>query len=346
MSSLDDLTFLIPPLWEKEWKETIDEAEGVDKQLLLFQAHLANMLKTLKDCRITPERLAWFSLWSKTFLALDGARSALVRDSEYILHMLARASFENLLHARTVMEPDFRLYKPASTFLESETVKKSEEEIWGDVADRLRGYAAWCLWSDKQFYEELLKKDTLDKVWDPMPAFKIKNDPTKRVMHESLFGPLDIETDSDRLQEERAEYEQEFRKSLDRVGSWLKHPELKGWGEKLTRKPKTNFFALCGVKNGKVPKRLENLGLGFAYASYMQGSMLIHGSTLDSLYCNMEGKKLMPKFFGEKKRVELLASEIGDSCNQVILLLVLMQKNLWPEEKKVTVSNNENTLLL
>jgi hypothetical protein len=75
MSSLQDFTFSIAPLWEKEWANAIEQAEGADKRLLVLQARLANLLKNIEDCSITPERLAWVSFWSKAFLALDDARN-------------------------------------------------------------------------------------------------------------------------------------------------------------------------------------------------------------------------------------------------------------------------------
>ena len=108
--NLEHMTLYIYPLWEKDWNGAIQNAAGVEKTLLKIQAEVANLLRQVNDERVTFARLAWLNLWTKAFAALDGTVCALSKNSLYVLRMVARASFEQLLHTKSIIEPILKLY--------------------------------------------------------------------------------------------------------------------------------------------------------------------------------------------------------------------------------------------
>jgi hypothetical protein len=62
--------------------------------------------------------------------------------------------------------------------------------------------------------------------------------------------------------------------------------------------------------------------------------MVLHGSTLDSLYIKLNGNMLTPAFFGRKEGVNRLAGQIEDSCNSITVLLIFMQEHLWSIQRE------------
>lgn len=338
MPTFEDFSFIINPLWEKEWSEAFAEAQGADKQLIALQGSLANMLKRINNVAVNAERLAWFGLWTKTFAVLDGARAALARNSQYVLQMLSRLTFESVLHIRTICEPVSKLCELKSTAFKTKISEQALQRGWNDAIERMRAYTAWCLWNDRQFYQELIDERTLNEVWNPNPARDIANDPEKLAIHETLFGPLGVEINTDELKKGRSKQKRQLRLNLDRVEAWLNHSDIQPWFTKLNelkeRPPhKTSFFALVNETEESISKRLQSVKLRFAYASYMQGSMIIHGSTLDKLF-HIADDKLVPLFFGIDDQAEALAIDVGKDCKQIMIILILLQEHLWNDNDR------------
>ena len=223
--NLEHMTLYIYPLWEKDWNGAIQNAAGVEKTLLKIQAQAANLLRQVNDEKVTFARLAWLNLWTKAFAALDGTVCALSsKNPLYVLRMVARASFEQLLHTQSIIEP-----------------KKDRE---GESFKRLEAYAAWCIWKDQDFYERRACPKTLDEVWDPNPAQQIAFDLKSLEAHEAIYGQLDITMDERELKKGRLRQQDEFQHRLHRIRTWLNHTDLKPWHEKLKEYKKKNVTFL------------------------------------------------------------------------------------------------------
>jgi hypothetical protein len=72
---------MIPELWKQGWDDAIRKSEGVEQSIIIAQARAANLLKEIKDKTVTPQSLAWITLWTKCFSLLDGAYAAMSRNS-------------------------------------------------------------------------------------------------------------------------------------------------------------------------------------------------------------------------------------------------------------------------
>ena len=70
----EDLTLVIPRLWDKPWPELIEDAEGLDRDFLVAQSRYAVLLSRFSAAPVTPERVAWLSVWSRRFGAITGGR--------------------------------------------------------------------------------------------------------------------------------------------------------------------------------------------------------------------------------------------------------------------------------
>ena len=314
MIPLQSVSFYIPRLWEKDWSDAISNTQGVDQQLLVYQARAASLLEKINDFKATPERLGWLSLWTKTFVMLDGAQRALESWSEYVLQLLERAAFESVIHVHTILEP-------------------GGSGAWDEVIERMRAHTAWCLWNDKGLYKELLDPQTQQGIWDQAPTLEIVNDLDERAMYERLFGPLEVEEQYALRRKQRQQVYQGDQ-AKRRVETWLAHPDLQLWTQRLesASRPIRSFFELLG-ENPSIPRRLSGLGMCFAYHTYKKGSLFTHGSTIDGLMY-FHDDLLTPKFVSTEDSMEILAGNVGSSCDQAIFGLGLLQMQIWSNEEQ------------
>ena len=77
-------------------------------------------------------------------------------------------------------------------------------------------------------------------------------------------------------------------------------------------------------------KSLEGLDLSFGYPVYSEGSMVIHGSSIDQ-FIHFGDNSVTPIFIAADDEIAQKAEEVGSNCNQVILLLYFLNKLLWPQ---------------
>jgi hypothetical protein len=324
------MSFHIPKLWERNWAEAVESAEEPEKTIIHIQKRAAFILKDLEQFQVTFARLAWLNIWSKTFSALDGVLCALAKDSIYLLRMLKRTTFELQLHLFTIMKPMLDLYEHKQEPITAQ-IKKEKETA---SINRLEAYASWCIWNDSLHYNKIVNPDTLEAVWDAEPATKILNDPDSRLLWEAVFGKLDIETNNRELKKGRLIQQDEGYHRIHRFETWLNHPVLASWHEKLKslagpkRKNFITFFSIIGENPMRVPKGMENLEISFAYPLYNEGSLAIHGSSLDQ-FLYLGETKVIPLFTGQSEDTFFAAQQIGQLCNQILVGLFLLEKRVW-----------------
>lgn len=330
---LKRLTFDIPNLWDRNWSEAIESEEEPKKTILLIQRRAVLILKNIENFQMTFARIAWLNIWSKTFSALDGTLCALAKDSIYLLRILTRTTFELELHLRMIMEPVLDPYdeRKGSVLAQS----KKEQEVAS--TSRLEGYACWCIWCDRIHYKNILKQDTLNAVWDPGPVFKILSDSDALLVHEATFGKLDVEKNEWELKKGRLIQQDVGYHRIHRLEAWLNHPVLVSWHEKLKtlagreEKNFVTFFSLVGKDKMGVPKGLEYLELAFVYPVYNEGSLAIHGSTLDQ-FLHIGETTIIPLVIGQPNELSSVAWQIGQMCNRIIVGLSLLQAHVWAND--------------
>lgn len=327
---LERMTFIIPNLWDKNWADAIESAGEPERTIIHIQRRAALILKDSKDFQVTFARLAWLNIWSKTFSALDGTLCALAKDSIYLLRILTRTTFELELHLLMILKPVLDLYERGQSSVPAQS-KKEKEAV---SIRRLEAYAGWCIWNDRLHYKQILKPNTFEAVWDPEPALKILHDPKALVAHEAVFGRLDVETNERELKKGRLIQQDVGYHRIGRLDTWLNHPVLASWHEKLKslagRKEKkfVTFFSLVGEAPGGVPKEMEKLEIPFAYSVYNEGSLAIHGSTLDQ-FLHLGETEIIPLFFGQRDEISSIARHIGQMCNRIVIGLFLLQTHVW-----------------
>lgn len=302
MSTQIPTILVIPELWDKDWSQAIGDATpGIERQIVLTQRAGADLLKVIEERAFSFERLAWLTLWTKNFWILDSARWALSTSAEYALQVLARVSFELWLHAKTIFEQD------------------SDQ--------RLRAYIAWCIASDVRFQQHLVRPETLDGIWDSRPAEGILNDERILKRWEELYGPLKIDVDQKNLRKGRFRQQDRERHRLHRLKSWLAHADLLPWKLRLDQLAKeqrqeVSFFALVDSSERSVRGRLRSAVTDphFMYLPYMQGSLWIHGSTMEQIMDFASGH-ITPRVPRNAESCQSSADGIQHECMDVFIFL-------------------------
>jgi len=336
MSSFEDYFFKVPISGnsKSDWHEIIENSDEHLKILRIFQARVCLLVNDLSDLLVTPERIAWIGIWTRTFLMID----SVIRMSEellfdYPLQILSRVAFEAKLQILSILEP-LKLYYQISDpdFPFSTRISKdAEENAWQTVLERLCAYSAYCLFNDKRLLTEVIRPKNLDAIWDPRPVSDILSNPEKYKQYVSLFGPLelqiDLQTDIElkRQKEKQRDY---FKKEIERINRWLSHPKLRSSHHKLENNPNMSFFTLINTKEQKIRHQLKELNLEMGILSYGRQSMLIHNSTLESFYL-VNDNQVVPRIMQDDKKVEQEAYSIANTCNVIVAFLHLLKSRLW-----------------
>lgn len=229
------------------------------------------------------------------------------------------------------MEPVLKIYsglkKANEKIIVPDILKDREEES----LKRLEAYVSWCIWNDCLFCEQIVNPQNLNVVWDAKPAEQIYRDSKRLDVYEAIYGQLKMEMDERELKKGRLRQQDEGQHRLHHLRTWLDHPNLKPWHEKLKKNKFMTFFTLVGETKTSVKKSLDGFDSSFGYPVYSEGSMAIHGSSVDQ-FLHFGNKNVMPLFIAGDDKITEKAEEVGSNCNQVIILLYILIKLLWPQQ--------------
>lgn len=324
MLPLGEYNLVLPELpTEEEWLRSIaDLDDGMAKHASIVRAKGSNLLKEVQEPKATTERIGWLSLWAKTLAALEAATTAFEYQSNFALQSISRSTFEWDLHAAILVDPIFDLINREQSSSKVSVHSRSRDCFLRQTVDRLRAYTAWCLWSDRTYYAELIHPKTITGVWDPSPAREILADRQSLNGYESFFGKLEAEVDEAKLRESQHDMIREYRQRIKRIDCWLSDERLKIWIRKIKSVSKSKgipFFSLFGSKN-TVPKQLHKHDLRFGYSTYIKGSMYLHGSSMDE-FIVVEDSVISPKIKTGLAHSEGTFEQIVSACNRIFIFL-------------------------
>ncbi len=328
MSPVNDFDLILPPIpSEAQWVAIINELHGCQKDAAILRAKGYNLLKEFEEPKATFERLGWLTLWSKTITALESAISAFQFGSDWILQTISRSTFEWVLHSLVILEPsaDLISFEESSNFKVSVS-KERQDDSNRETVNRLRAYAAWCLWADRDYYDECIHPKTLADGWSGNPAKDILADKESLQQYVNLFGTqvFEAETSEAKLLQGKRNMEKFYADKKERVARLLKDPQLKVWTDRLQdlqrrNKGSVSFFNLFDSE-ASVPKTLKKHGLRFAYMNYLKSSMALHGSTMEQ-FILFGDSSVSPRLEAIKQSDETLFKSIVADCNQIFVLL-------------------------
>ena len=313
------------PFFDNEsWITAVEQATGLKQEILRIQYNTLLLLKDINDNKASFERLAWFNIWTREMLLLDSVIAASDHNSEFLLQILDRISFELMLHLHIILD----------TFVCVE--KKNHAETRNTmIVDRLRAYTTWCLWNDLGYLKDFTHHETLKHIWSPEPARGIMADSENYAEYVKYYGEIDTETDENVLKKGLFKQRDRGLHNKHRLQTWLDHKGLIKWKTKLEQLSKFNnsspsFFSLFDESEKSICNRLKTLNLRFMYVSYIQSSLLIHGSSLEANLRFHEKSFTLNTMKNEESSSGLTKSICG-KCMTFLIGLKLLQDELWKQ---------------
>jgi hypothetical protein len=263
--------------------------------------------------------MAWMSFWARSYAISSAVWAALEHESRMMLTVLERMSSETDLQIRLITEP----------LLEG---GYKNEDGWQETMNRLRAYSAWCLWSEKKLLEEMTDPRTLRKAYDTRTAREVLSDPELRKFFEEFHcGGREVYRTAQ--EGERVEAEAVMKKQLRSIMDLLEDPTLASWTNRLAgSRYNTSFWGMFDEETQTVCARLSELGLRFGYASYMQGSMAIHGGSVNEFLSETTDKSWFPRIVELDKRWREKAMTIAHDIEDVYICLMMMKSKVWKIE--------------
>lgn len=322
-----DLTLPHVPT-DEEWQRMISDLEGMNKEVVIVQAKGCSLLRNIEEKQATTERIGWLNIWSKSLTVLESAISAYEIRSGFLLNILSRAAFEWVLHVLTIIDPLSNFFNQTHNNPKVEINTRSIDLMKKPVIDRLRAYTAWCLCSDKKYYEEISGSKTLDGIWNPNPARDLIHNKQAMEFYEQFIGKLDIEVADEEVCKGRHDFKRKYKERIDKIDHWLQDPNLKPWADKIRRLPynEDNFFSLFkkeGERSSSIRSQLIKHKVHFSYGLYSASSMILHGSTMEH-FMMIEDSFVAPKLSFEESKTDAYFDLIMTDCNMIFLYLGML----------------------
>lgn len=322
---LDEYKLSIPKVSIDDWQRAIESATGLAREILTAQADGAGLLQNLKETVASTERIGWLNIWSKAFAALEAVAAAVTHNSNMVLLLTQRNTFEVMLQMHTIMDP-LRMFKSKSHH------SNEQEYALRSCIDRLRAYTAWCLWHDKAYYKEVLNPKSMRDIWN----FEFFNSMQKKAETaqalEQFLENVDMPLDEKTMVEGSRSMRKMYTEKIRQIEEWMADPKLKRWSDNIDRLASNNivgipFFILFDRADASIPKRLLKEGLRFSYASYIFSSMASHGSSMQE-FVNIQNNLIKPVLTGDSQQINTLASEVIFRCQHIFTLLETINREM------------------
>jgi hypothetical protein len=115
-----------------------------------------------------------------------------------------------------------------------------------------------------------------------------------------------------------------YQKKIDFIDQLLTDPQLQDWVGKIKRinSGTLPFFKLFDSSINKILKKFE---VGFAYSTYSEGSMLLHGSTMEQ-FIHIGDSIVAPKIIPQKDFIESEFQSIIERCRMIFVYLAAIEQ--------------------
>lgn len=318
MLRFDHSRFVIPVLDPAEIRvgEGVTELERTE---FVFRALASQIAADLNGQLVTPSKLSWLVLWSRTANLGIAVASALTQDDRYTIEILGRAIDELHLHMRAITTPQ-------------EPVESASKQYWESVTDRLHAYLAWCLKSDQDFFERAGSRGFMDLIWDPQPALDIVKDEKLAAFHEFLGTKFELLNEHE-LKIERTQSEKVVREKVNDIRALLRDGRLRSWASRLHQiqreRKSTTFYTLVTQNDATLSAEFRAIGVQLANLSYSKASALLHGQTaLQFIECVDDSVFAAIGTF-DRDQLEARAQNMFSSCSGFLAVLDLVKKQCF-----------------
>ncbi len=314
MLRFDHSRFVIPDFEARE--PEVGDISELERAENVFRAFASQAPAGLNGRLVTPARLCWVVLWSRTTNLGIAVASALAQDDHYTVEILSRPLDELHLHMKAIITSP-------------EPVETQSKEYWEGVTDRLHAFLAWCLKSDRDFFEKAGSRTFMDLIWDPKPVADIVKDDKRAALHDFLGTKFEI-LNTHEIEAERTKSEIAMREKVGEIKALLRDNRLKKWVSRLQQlqkdgKGRQSFYTLVTQKHASISAEFGAIGVQLANLNYSASSALLHGQTaLQFIECGGDSVLAAIGTF-DRDQQQAKAQNMFSSCSGTLAVLHLIK---------------------
>ena len=319
LKDIEDIHFQIPDVFfQLPWDQYINDNQGETVKMLEICKMQRETLQKSINWTSLPETLAWFTLWTRNFNLIQGVISILECNigigkagQAFTLRILWRPAFELWVTL------NFILQESASPFRDMHTEKKTLDQ-------RLCGYLAWCLWSDKEFAHKMTQGWRLDTLFGKGEVMTPENENQLNELIELYWGDETAVKSSKGMKRNVRENSMHKRSHLLK---WLKHKNLSNFSEQIQNRRPANYFELIDPEYKSLSRLMNSSWNEAGYPAFQDASALLHGSTFKG-HMELIDDHLFPRIAESDEVVQQTASDVRRFCNFNAITLQLIQDKM------------------
>lgn len=320
---------IFQPLLNYDWDEAINEnaAQGEVKaetvKLLESCKIQGATLRKVSNWTVTPETLAWLTLWTRNFNLLQGAIAILES-----LVGIAQSGQEFSL--RLLWRPAFELWVTLNFILTEGVVgivnREPEKQT---LSERLCAYLAWCFWNDKEVAHKLTQGWRLDEIFGKGNKLPTEEEKLINRLMETHWGD-EKAFDQERDRQTKRLVRENYLNERNQLRRWLQHEKLSDFEDRIRNEKPRSYFELVAPENRSIADCLRSSWSDAGYPLYQEASALIHGSTFLH-HMELIDSHLFPRFAASAADVQRQASHIRRHCHFNAIILLHIQERMETE---------------
>ncbi len=300
-----ELQFEFPNAWDQDWEELADGWEGTKGELIRTLGKGASTLKIAATWQVSPERLAWLVLWTRNWTQAKAAIAALDGKSTFLLELIWRSAFELNLQISAILNPKAPGIWPKSEF----TITEIEE-----ISERLRAYLAWALDSDRRYLSGMLRRDTMDKVFNAEEEYDEVADEKLQPLTQALWGDFKRPVVGHEAAEEKKKARSYIFGRRNRIVGLLDDSRLQKWRNLIERDRPRTFFAMLCKFDSSITNRLKAMDMEIGKSLYEHPSGLLHGSSVEG-FLKLSDTLVVPDFSASETEAERESASVRRYCH-------------------------------
>lgn len=338
--ALSDYELRLPyALWTgRDWSTAIQDADGFKKRVLQIQERAVHAVAGLDSTPTSPETLALSVLWVRGYLLLQSALDLRGAWSVRAADLLTRAAFELCFQVEAIVRPVSKL--ASFTELASPRISVAEaawHREWSEVSNRLRGFAAWALTNDLEYFRNRSRSSELDRMFAGTdPALLPTSAEEKGIS--MLFGELEIVSAAEAAVD-RVRARNRYEGTIARIMDWLRDPrfdtwttdKLRPWIEREQQSQQIpSLYETLDSEPRSTLAMLREIGLPHLYAAYSRGSMLLHGSSIEQFIVTSTDRDILPLVHTNDEEAQQICDNLAKLCNIGFVQLLWLRRKCVP----------------
>lgn len=269
--SVNDYRIVVPPMNYTDTSDStnVDAPDDAEVRTRRNIRETVRLLEGIDGATLTPARLGWMALWSRTLELLRASCCLGSGESIHLVWTVMRLVDEHCANVQAVLDaPSFESaiergrtggfrIRVSPSALAANTL-----EHRASVRERMEAYCAVAVWFDAQTLRATGPNAEWNDIYTNKNASAIASDPEHRASYEARYGEIEFHSEGE-LERDRISAESTHAKQLNRNQDFQNNPRMALWIAKLnvmnaTRPP--NFLQLINTFRPRASSTIQRMG--------------------------------------------------------------------------------------